>query len=73
MRAAMNQLKTTDIYRAAQLLIDRHGDAARARADARADQLEAEGDDNAQELWRRISEAIDDLRRSDRPSGTWLH
>ena len=50
-----------DIFQAAQLLLQRHGDDAAIRAARRADELEDEGNINASLVWRHIIEAIDDL------------
>jgi hypothetical protein len=55
-----------DIFRAAQLLVQRHGDDAATRAARRADELEDEGDIDASLIWRHIIEAIEDLTRSRR-------
>ena len=52
-----------DIFCAAKLLIDQHGDDAPIRAVERADELEDEGKINASLVWRHIIEAIDDLTR----------
>jgi hypothetical protein len=52
-----------DIFRTAQLLLQRHGDDAAIRAARRADELEDEGNINASLVWRNVIEAIDDLTR----------
>ena len=52
-----------DIFQAAQLLLQRHGDDAAIRAARRADELEDEGNINASLVWCHIIEAIDDLTR----------
>jgi len=55
-----------DIFRAAKLLIDQHGDDAAIRAAQRADELADEGDMDGAAVWRRILEAIDELTRGRR-------
>ncbi len=55
-----------DIFRAAKLLIDQHGDDAAIRAAQRADELLDGGDMDGATVWRRISEAIDELTRGRR-------
>lgn len=59
-----------DIIRAAKLMIDQHGDHAAARANHRITELHFDGDIAASELWRQVSEAIEELqgsRRDDEP------
>ncbi len=55
-----------DIFRAAKLLIDQHGEDTPIRASLRADQLLEEGDVDGALVSRRILEAIEDLTRSRR-------
>jgi hypothetical protein len=55
-----------DIFRAAKLLIEQHGDDADIRAAERADELLDEGDTEGSALWRRVLEAIDELQRGRR-------
>ena len=55
-----------DIYHAAKLLIDRHGDGAAVRAAQRAEELLEGGDMYGSTTWRRILEAIEELTRSRR-------
>ncbi len=52
-----------DIFDAAKLLIDRHGEDAALRAAERADGLLAEGDPDGSGVWHRILEAIEELTR----------
>jgi hypothetical protein len=51
-----------DIWRSANLMIQRHGDLADIEAATRADELLAKGDIDGQRVWMRILRAIDDLR-----------
>ena len=55
-----------DIFRAAKLLIDKHGDDAAIRAAQRADGLLKGGDMDGAAVWRQILEAIDELQRERR-------
>jgi hypothetical protein len=55
-----------NIYRAAKLSIDQHGDNAATWASLRADQLLAERDAEGNAVWRRILEAIEELQRGRR-------
>jgi hypothetical protein len=50
-----------DIFRAAKLLIDQHGEGAAIWAAQWADTLADEGDLQGAIVWRRILEAIDEL------------
>ena len=60
-----------DIWRAAKLLIDRHGNEAPVHAAMRADELLAEGDIDGQFVWKRILRAVDELLRG--PGDDPLH
>jgi hypothetical protein len=55
-----------DIFRAAKLLIEQHGNDAPIRAAQRADELLDEGDLDGAMVWRRILEAIEELQRGRR-------
>jgi hypothetical protein len=55
-----------DIFRAAKLLMDRHGEDAPIRAALRADVLLDEGNVDGAVVWRRILEAVDELMRGQR-------
>ena len=52
-----------DIYRAAKLLIDQHGENAGLRAAERADQLLEAGDMIGATTWRRIHKAVEELQQ----------
>jgi hypothetical protein len=52
-----------DIYRAAKLPIDQHGQDAPIRAAERADHLLEAGDIDGAAIWRTIMGAIEELRR----------
>jgi hypothetical protein len=53
-----------DIWRAAQLLLKRHGEDAAVQAAQRADELLAEGDSEGCAIWKRILEAVGELSRT---------
>ena len=55
-----------DIFRAAKLLIDQHGEEALLRAAERADLLLEDGDTEGAAIWRRILAAIEELMRGRR-------
>jgi len=52
-----------DIWRAAQLIIKRHGEDAAIAAAQRADELLNEGDHEGAAVWRRILRAVEELQR----------
>jgi hypothetical protein len=56
-----------DIYRAAKLVIDRHGEDAALYATARTAVLAGEGDAEGAAIWRRIAVAVGELLREPRP------
>jgi hypothetical protein len=55
-----------DIYRAAKLVIDRHGEDAALYAAARTAVLAGEGDDEGAAVWRQITAAVEELQRERR-------
>ena len=55
-----------DIYRAAKLLLDQHGEDAELRASERADELLDAGDMVGVATWKAILRAIAELRRGRR-------
>ena len=56
-----------DIYRAAMLLVDQHGEGAPVWAAERADELFQDGDIEGATIWRMIVTAIEELQRPRRP------
>jgi len=56
-----------DIYRAAKLVIDRHGNDAALYAAARTAVLAGEGDNEGAAIWRQITAAVEELQRERRP------
>ena len=56
-----------DIYQAAKLVIDRHGEEAALYAAARAAVLAGEGDDEGAAIWRQITAGVEELQRERRP------
>ncbi len=55
-----------DIFRAAKLLIDKHGNNAAIRAAQRCEELAELGDFDGVVVWRQIVAAIEDLQRGRR-------
>ncbi len=60
-------------YRAAHLLIKRHGDYAPIEAAMRADELAADGDMEGRAVWLRRVKAIEELLSEERPGDAELH
>ena len=58
-----------DIWRAAHLLVKRHGADAVAVAAQRADELLAQGDVDGQHIWKRIVNAVHELQRTKPAAG----
>lgn len=56
-----------DIWRAAQLMLKRHGEKAEAESAARADELALAGDDDSAATWRRIMTAVTQLSNKTPP------
>jgi hypothetical protein len=56
-----------DMYRAAKLVIDRHGNDATLYAAARTAVLSGEGDVEGAAVWRQITAAVEELQRERRP------
>jgi hypothetical protein len=57
-RPAVAMTEEIDIWRAAHLLVKRHGDEAAIVAAQRADELLERGDVEGQFVWKRISKAL---------------
>jgi hypothetical protein len=55
-----------DVFRAAHLLISRHGEDAPAQAAMRHEELLAAGDMEGAAVWKRILQAIDQIGRKER-------
>jgi len=53
-----------DLWRAAQLMVKRHGEDAEIQAGMRADELLAKGDVDGAATWRAIIRAIEELQRA---------
>jgi hypothetical protein len=55
-------IREIDIWRVAVLMVNRYANAAEAKADRCADDLETEGDHTGAAIWRRGTVAIERLR-----------
>ncbi len=62
-----------DIYRSANELIKKHGDAADIEAAMRADELMEAGDMEGRAVWLRIMKAIEELLSEERPEDAEVH
>ena len=62
-----------DIYRAAHLVIRKHGEDAPIQAAVRHDELLDRGDTEGAAVWKRILKAIDELLSEERPEGVEVH
>jgi hypothetical protein len=64
---ALSVIPEIDIWRAAQLLLKRHGERALDESAARADELALAGDDDGAATWRRIMAAVVQLANKTPP------
>ncbi len=62
-----------DIYRAANLLIKRHGDDAPIHAAMQADALLEAGDLDGYAVWKRVLRAVEELQGTAPKSGEAVH
>ncbi len=62
-----------DIFRAAKLLIDKHGDEAPTRAVMKSDAMLEKGDVDGYAVWKRIVDAIKDMQRETPRPGEQRH
>ena len=62
-----------DIYRAANLLIERYGEDASIHASMSADAMMEKGDLDGFAVWRLIIKAVDELEANGPPASTKLH
>ncbi len=62
-----------DIYQAAKLLIDKHGDDAVIEAAMLADKMFEAGNLDGQSVWNRILRAVEELRAGKHSEGEKVH
>lgn len=62
-----------DIWRAAKLLLDRHGEKASGQARVRVMSLRQDGDEQGPAVWQRMHEAVVELQRTSRGLGEMEH
>ena len=62
-----------NIYRAANELIEQHGEDAPLHAAMRANELMETGDMDGRAVWLRIVKAIEELRSKERPGDAEVH
>ncbi len=58
-----------DIYRAANVLVKRHGQDAPIHAAMRGDAMLERGDLDGYAVWKRILKAVEELLSKERPAG----
>ncbi len=74
MAAGTNQMPTDiDIYRSANLLIERYGEDASIHAAMSADAMMEKGDLDGYAVWKLIMRAVDELEAKERPGSAKLH
>ncbi len=62
-----------DVYRSAQLIVDRHGDGAPIEAAMKADAMLEKGDVDGQAAWLRILRAVKKLLLAQPDKGDVVH
>ena len=62
-----------DIYRAANVIIERYGGDARLYATKRASAMLGKGDLDAYAVWKRILRAVGELQKAGPKSGDAVH
>ena len=62
----MTTIPDIDVWRAARLMVQQHGDEAIRQAEQRAAELEEAGDADGHTVWLRIAAAVEELRRAPR-------
>ncbi len=62
-----------DIYRAANLLVKQHGEDAPIQAAMRADAMLEAGDLDGYAVWKRILQAVEELRGVEPAPGLRVH
>ena len=59
-----------DIYRAAQVLVKQHGQDAPTEVAMEADAMLEKGDLGGYAVWKRVLQAVEELRRMEAAAGT---
>ncbi len=62
-----------DIYRAANVIIERYGKDAQIHSTKRASAMLDKGDMDAYAMWKRILRAVEELQRTAPKSGEAVH
>lgn len=62
-----------DIWRAAKVLVDRHGPDAAVQAALRVDELSSAGDERGRQIWSSICAAVEEIQRTQPRSGEARH
>ena len=66
-------MRMRDIYCSAGLLMKQHGNAAKAHAAERVQELQASGDEKGAWVWMGIVDAIGVLEMTELPEGEAMH
>ena len=66
-------IQEIDLWRCAYLLLQHYGDQAETEAATRAERLQNAGDQEGASVWRRIRQAIEDLKPGPPPKDTSVH
>ncbi len=69
LRRQTDPLPEIDIYRSAQILVNRHATEAPIHAAMRADEVLETGDLDGCAVWERIAKATEELLSKERPPG----
>jgi hypothetical protein len=72
-RVGLHMIDDLDIFRAADVLIKRHGADAAIDAARRADEYLAAGDLEGCAVWKRILAAVLELTRTTLAKGEWVN
>jgi hypothetical protein len=62
-----------EVFKAARLIVDRHGARAADYAQDQIDQLTAQGDEIGAEAWRQIAAAVAEVQRQTRRPDEYIN
>ncbi len=62
-----------DIFRAAKVIVDHHGEHARSEALDRMEQFRADGNEQAIAVWFRIANAVEAIQMQEKPFSDKAH
>ena len=73
MAGSLPMISDLDIWRSAQVMVERFGENAPLEAAKRADELLGQGDMDGSRVWQRIMKAAEDLLRDKPEQGQSVH